>query len=47
MFGNTGNPDAFLRKDQYLDCFEVGDKVSFQRISRDEFDRLEGRESDV
>ncbi|CAD7942357.1 unnamed protein product [Amoebophrya sp. A25] len=21
--------DAFLRKDQYLDCFEVGDKVSF------------------
>lgn len=27
--------------------FDVGDKVSFQRISRDEFDRLERRESDV
>lgn len=27
--------------------FDVGDKVSFQRISRDEFDRLERREGDV
>ncbi len=27
--------------------FDVGDKVSFQRISRDEFDRLERRESNV
>lgn len=29
IFGMSGNPDAFLRKDEYLDCFEVGDKVSF------------------